>query len=149
MRVIVVEPPKPVVTWEEADQHLKLDGDTSQKSFVEGLIAAATAHIDGPDGWLGRALGVQTLEAQVDPLSRSGQLAGSIVVVSEAAGLPAGDVVYFGPSLPDGWYGGLVEDGTSRSRRHPFARPAVDGKAEEAADAVVQDLMLSLQKVIR
>jgi len=62
MRVVVVTPPAPVVTWEEADQHLRLDGDVEQKPMVERLIAAATAHIDGPQGWLGRALGLQTLE---------------------------------------------------------------------------------------
>lgn len=62
MRVVVVTPPAPVVTWEEADQHLRLEGDVEQKPMVERLIAAATAHIDGPQGWLGRALGLQTLE---------------------------------------------------------------------------------------
>ena len=62
MRVVVVTPPAPVVTWEEAEQHLRLDGDVEQKPMVERLIAAATAHIDGPQGWLGRALGLQTLE---------------------------------------------------------------------------------------
>lgn len=69
MRVFVVEPPAPVVTWEEADQHLKLDGDMSQQTQVKAMIAAATSHIDGPDGWLGRAIGVQTLEARFDLLS--------------------------------------------------------------------------------
>ncbi len=61
MRVAVVIPPLPVVTWEEAKAHLKLDDD-SEKALVEGMIDAATQHIDGPDGWLGRALGLQTLE---------------------------------------------------------------------------------------
>lgn len=66
MRVVVVEPPAPVVTWEEADKHLKLDGDTSQQEEVEGFIAAATGHLDVEFGWLGRAIGVQTLEARFD-----------------------------------------------------------------------------------
>lgn len=66
MRARVITPPTPVVTWEEADAHLKLEGDTSQKPHVERLIAAATGHIDGPAGWLGRALGPQTLEARAD-----------------------------------------------------------------------------------
>jgi uncharacterized phiE125 gp8 family phage protein len=66
MRVFVVTPPAPVVTWEEADEHLRLDGDTDQQPYIEGLLAAATGHLDGPDGWLGRALGVQTLEARLD-----------------------------------------------------------------------------------
>ena len=64
MRVRVITPPDPVVTWEDADAQMKLSGDESDKPYVEGLIAAATAHIDGPDGWLGRALGLQTLEAR-------------------------------------------------------------------------------------
>jgi uncharacterized phiE125 gp8 family phage protein len=61
MRVSVVIPPDPVVTWEEAQAHLRLDGDDEQ-ALVVSLVEAATAHIDGPSGWLGRALGLQTLE---------------------------------------------------------------------------------------
>lgn len=70
MRVFVVEPPVPVVTWDDANQHLKLDGDTDQQAYVESLIAAATGNLDGPDGWLGRALGPQTLEARFDRFDR-------------------------------------------------------------------------------
>jgi len=65
MRVVVVIPPDPVVTWDEAKAHLRLDSD-DERTIVEGMIAAATAHIDGPNGWLGRAIGVQTLEARFD-----------------------------------------------------------------------------------
>lgn len=61
MRVSVVIPPVPFVTWEEAKAHLRLDSD-DEKAMVEAMIAAATGHLDGPDGWLGRALGLQTLE---------------------------------------------------------------------------------------
>lgn len=66
MHVIVVDPPEPIVSWEEANTHLRLDGDTSQQSYVEGLVAAATGWIDGPAGWLGRSIGVQTLEARFE-----------------------------------------------------------------------------------
>lgn len=66
MRVVVVAPPEPVISWSDADAHLKLDGDESDRAYVEGLIAAATAHIDGPDGWLGRSIGRQTLEVRFD-----------------------------------------------------------------------------------
>jgi len=66
MRVVVVAPPDPVVTWEEADAHLRLGGDTSQQPQVEAMVAAATQHLDAPDGWLGRALGRQALEARLD-----------------------------------------------------------------------------------
>lgn len=71
MRVTVITPPAPVVTWEEADQHLRLDGDEEQREMVERLVAAATAHIDGPAGWLGRALGLQTLEVYLPSLGRT------------------------------------------------------------------------------
>lgn len=63
MRVVVVTPPEPVVTWEMAARHLRLTG-THEQPYVEALIAAATGHIDGPDGWLGRSLGAQTLEVR-------------------------------------------------------------------------------------
>jgi hypothetical protein len=69
MRVIVVAPPAPVVAWEAAAQHLKLSDDASDRAYVEGLVAAVTANLDGPNGWLGRALGVQTLEARFDLIS--------------------------------------------------------------------------------
>lgn len=65
MRVFVVTPPDPVVTLEEAKRHLKVDGDDEDVE-IAAFIAAATGHIDGPDGWLGRALGVQILEARTD-----------------------------------------------------------------------------------
>ena len=66
MRVLVISKPEPVVNWEDADAHLKLGGDVSLQAEVEAMIAAATEMVDGPDGWLGRALGVQTLEARFD-----------------------------------------------------------------------------------
>lgn len=62
MRVVVVTPPDPVVTIEEAKRHLKQDSD-DDALLIEAYVAAATAHIDGPDGWLGRSIGVQTLDA--------------------------------------------------------------------------------------
>lgn len=64
MRVVVVTPPEPVVTASEAIAQLRLD-ITGEDELLDGLIAAATANIDGPDGWLGRAIGMQTLELHV------------------------------------------------------------------------------------
>jgi uncharacterized phiE125 gp8 family phage protein len=60
--VIVIEPPQPIITLAEAKQQLKVDADDDD-ALIEIFIAAATGHIDGPHGWLGRAIGVQTLEA--------------------------------------------------------------------------------------
>lgn len=64
-RVIVTVPPQRFVSVEQAKQHLRVDGDDDDL-LIGALIDAATAHIDGPDGWLGRAIGVQTLEAGLD-----------------------------------------------------------------------------------
>lgn len=60
-RAIVVVPPEPVVT--PAD----VPGDhAADDATVAALIAAATAEIDGPAGWLGRAIGPQTIELRGD-----------------------------------------------------------------------------------
>lgn len=59
MSVRVISPPVPAVTPAEARV---LAGLTGTDEIVEALIAAAQGSIDGPDGWLGRAIGKQTLE---------------------------------------------------------------------------------------
>ncbi|MDX0275747.1 hypothetical protein GOC21_17655 [Sinorhizobium meliloti] len=64
-RVRVVEPPTPIVTVDEVVNHL-VEVPTEDRSYVESLVLAATAWIDGPSGWLGRTLGVQTLEYTLD-----------------------------------------------------------------------------------
>ena len=64
-RVIVITPPERVVTRDQAKLHLRVDGDDDD-TLIDAFIDAATAHIDGPDGWLGRAIGEQTLEAGLD-----------------------------------------------------------------------------------
>jgi len=61
MRVVVTAPPEPVVDVELAKAHLRVDGD-GEDTLIEAYVAAATAHLDGPAGWLGRAIGEQTLE---------------------------------------------------------------------------------------
>lgn len=64
-RVVVVTPPKPVVKLDDLKKHVKVEHDDDD-ILLEAYLAAATGHIDGPDGWLGRALGIQTLEAGLD-----------------------------------------------------------------------------------
>jgi uncharacterized phiE125 gp8 family phage protein len=66
MNVTVITPPQPIISWSEASTHLRLDDGDDQQSYVEGLVAVATGWLDGPTGWLGRALGEQTLEARFD-----------------------------------------------------------------------------------
>lgn len=65
MRVFVVTPPLPVVNLEEAKRHLRVEGE-DEDGLIQAYVAAATGHIDGPDGWLGRAIGEQMLEVRFD-----------------------------------------------------------------------------------
>ncbi len=67
MRVFVITPPDPLVL-DEVKAHLRVEGD-DEDTLIEAYVAAATAHIDGPDGWLGRAIGIQILEARCDTLT--------------------------------------------------------------------------------
>lgn len=65
MNVLVIAPPAPVVALELAKAHLRVEsGD--QDVLIQAYIDAGTGQLDGPGGWLGRAIGVQTLEAQLD-----------------------------------------------------------------------------------
>lgn len=62
MSVVVITPPaSPAVSYEECKAHLRLNDDYDQ-TYVEALSAAAEQHLAGPDGWLGRSIGMQTLE---------------------------------------------------------------------------------------
>ncbi len=64
--VVVITPPvASAVSYETAKAHLRVDHD-DDKAMIEGLIASAIQHIDGPAGWLGRALVQQTLELRLD-----------------------------------------------------------------------------------
>lgn len=63
MRTVVITPPDPFVDLDTAKAHLRVSDDT-EDTLITAYIAAACSHIDGPSGWLGRAIGVQTLEAR-------------------------------------------------------------------------------------
>lgn len=65
MRVFVVTPPDPAVSLDEAKEHLRVRHD-DEDVIIAAYIGAACDHIDGPAGWLGRSLGMQTLEARFD-----------------------------------------------------------------------------------
>lgn len=65
MTVRVITPPEPLVDLATAKAHLRVL-DTASDTLITAYIAAASAHIDGPGGWLGRAIGPQTLEASFD-----------------------------------------------------------------------------------
>lgn len=60
-RVVVITPPQPVLTAVAVKAAIPALAGVAD-GLLEGLIAAATDEIDGPTGWLGRAIGRQTLE---------------------------------------------------------------------------------------
>lgn len=59
----VITPPDPVVSLDQAKRHLRIDHPDDDE-YITGLLEVATGWIDGPSGWLGRALGEQVLEAR-------------------------------------------------------------------------------------
>lgn len=67
MRVVVITPPESVVTAQEAVDARVFSTDDDD-TFIQTLLDVAQASLDGPTGWLGRAIGFQTLEAQLDEL---------------------------------------------------------------------------------
>jgi hypothetical protein len=73
MTLVVVTPPAPIVSLAEVKRQARVESAfTDDDDLFTGLIAAATAALDGPGGWLGRALG--RVLAEDDPL-RAGRLA--------------------------------------------------------------------------
>jgi uncharacterized phiE125 gp8 family phage protein len=68
MTVTVITAPEPVVTLEEAKAHMRVEHDEDDLSITT-YIEAAGYWLDGPSGWLGRAIGMQTLEVEFDDFS--------------------------------------------------------------------------------
>jgi uncharacterized phiE125 gp8 family phage protein len=58
------------VSRDECKLHLRVDG-TDEDSLIDIYLAAAVAHLDGEDGWLGRAIVAQTWAQSFDALARS------------------------------------------------------------------------------
>lgn len=61
LSVVLVERPKPLVSLADAKKWLNVEFDEDD-ALILHAIDAASAEIDGPGGWLGVALGLQTLE---------------------------------------------------------------------------------------
>lgn len=120
MPVRVVEAPQPFVTIDDARRHI-VDLPPEDEAYVEMLILAATTWIDGPTGWLGRTLGVQTLELTTDGFFGINCDAGAIPLPFPPV-IEVESVVYTAPNgqvitLPDDRYvsdiGGISPAGGS------------------------------------
>jgi len=74
MGVVVITAAADVLDLQEAKRHLRVDHDDDD-TYIGDLIATATLWLDGPSGgWLGRALGAQTLELQAGCFERAFRL---------------------------------------------------------------------------
>lgn len=65
MSLVVTVPPAAFISAAEAKAALRIYHDDDD-AFIDTLIAAATYHLDGDDGVLGRALASQTLVLTLD-----------------------------------------------------------------------------------
>lgn len=72
MALKLITPPAPIVTTAEIKKHVRAEYFTDDDAYLEACIAAATDHIDGKDGWLGRALGAQTWDLVLDKFPSDG-----------------------------------------------------------------------------
>ncbi|MHB2265031.1 head-tail connector protein [Aliihoeflea sp. PC F10.4] len=133
--VVVIEPPSPIVTFDETASHLRLDGD-DERGYVEGLIAAAQGWIDGPAGILRRSVGPQLLEFRDDdPCSPFVALPyGPVLDIVEAwSGNDAVDVSSYRPGAPVFGFG--IQMNAGQSIRVQYW--AGYGKRDDAGDWVV------------
>lgn len=71
MRVLVIDAAEPILTPEEVKAHLRI-GHDEDNAYITGLIEAASQWIGAPTGWLGRSLGLQTLELYLDGFYQRG-----------------------------------------------------------------------------
>lgn len=61
----LVTAPAAIVSTADAKKHLGVT-TSADDTYIDSLIATATAWLDGKDGWLGRALGAQTWDYVLD-----------------------------------------------------------------------------------
>lgn len=64
MHVVVVTPPAPFVTLAQAKSHLQVETSAFDET-IGTYVAAAIEHLDGPNGYLRRAIATQVLAATV------------------------------------------------------------------------------------
>lgn len=124
MSVVVIQPPEPLVSLEDAKDHLRVTVN-DEDDLIAGYVAAASAWIDGPAGWLGRSIGEQTLELRGNVFSACERLPyGPVISVTEVRYV---DALGTDQLLPETIYR-LV--GRGLALRHGASWPSLRGDAE-------------------
>lgn len=67
--ILTAAPALPPVSRDECKKHLRVDG-TDEDTLIDIYLAAAVSHLDGEDGWLGRAIVAQTWAQDFDAFAR-------------------------------------------------------------------------------
>lgn len=70
---LTADPTAVIVTLAEAKKHCRAEYFDDDDAYLQALIDAATANIDGPEGWLGRAVREQVLELTIDRFPCAGE----------------------------------------------------------------------------
>ena len=124
MSVLVITPPEPLVSLDDAKEHLRVtEGD--EDALIEGYIAAASAWIDGPSGWLGRSIGLQTLELRTNVFASCDRLPyGPVVAITSVKYVDAQGI----EQTMDSAHYEVVDGGLSAGSG--FSWPAHRGDAE-------------------
>lgn len=65
MRLVVVEPPAEVLDLAGVKAHVRAEDFDGDDALLEFYARAAEQHLAGPNGWLGRSIGIQTLELRL------------------------------------------------------------------------------------
>jgi uncharacterized phiE125 gp8 family phage protein len=112
MALKLIVAPTPVVSLAEIKKHVRAEYFNDDDAYLESLVAVATDHIDGKDGWLGRAIGTQTWDLIVDGFPNSGiripipplQSVTSVNYISAATGLEVALTGFYVDSVSEpGW----------------------------------------------
>lgn len=156
MSVRVIVPPQPIMASNE------IPGMTADDADVESMIKAVVGQWDGPDGWLGRCIGPQTLEMALDCwFGRSLRLPYGPVIdivgivytdqngvdqtVDDALYGKTGDYLWLKPSWREPSLGDFPERVRVRYEAGYDGEPVVSGGTGDVPEQVKRAVILTVQ----
>ena len=125
MSLVLDTPPSAIISAAEARRHLRIL-HTRDDTYIDSLIAAATYHVDGPDGALGRCLGEQTWVWTIDGFPA----ANGCLHIPMPPTVSVDSIVYDNTSNAETAYTGFRELHAG-STTGAYVLPAIDGEYPE------------------